>query len=149
MVFKDNDSAFQTEGESKMMPHLVVWLRSQRWLREDSLVVREFPINGRRADLITMTRSGVISSYELKLRGFGRVLEQAVYNRHSVDRSWVVVGSMPRTENVREAVRFGIGVIVVSADRPRVIVRPGHSDFDKEARNRVGTKLAAIGVTRV
>lgn len=149
MVFAENDSAFQTQGESKMMPHLVDWLRRSRWLREDSLLVREFPIHGRRADLVTMTRSGVISSFELKLGGFGRVLEQAVYNKYSVDRSWMVLGSTPRAQNLQEAQRFGVGIIVVRDSIPRVVLRPGGRDCDKQARIRVEAKLVGIGESSV
>ena len=149
MVFAEGDPDFLTEGESKMMPHLVAWLRRVRWVRNDSVVVREFPINGRRADLITMTRSGVISAYELKLGGFGRALEQAVYNSYSVDRSWMVVGSEPRADNLREATKFGIGVIVIRDCIPRIVVRPSCSGVDEGAKTRVGGKLAKVEVSCV
>lgn len=149
MVFVDNDVAFDTQGESRMMPHLVDWLRGMRWLRPDSVILREFPINGRRVDLVTMTRSGVTSAFELKLGGFSRVLEQAAYNRHSFDRSWIVLGAMPRPGNILEAAKFGVGIIVVTDEKPVVVIRPGIADCDLQVRARVRKKLKKMGETRV
>ncbi|WP_224165422.1 hypothetical protein [Arthrobacter sp. StoSoilA2] len=149
MVFIEHDKAFDTSGESRMMPDLVNWLRRSRWVRDDSIIVRELPINGRRADLVTMTKSGVISTFELKLGGFNRALEQAVYNRLSVDRSWMVLGSSPRASNVEEAVRFGIGIIAINEGQLKVLCRPGAPGFDPEAKRRVGARLSEIGVVCV
>jgi len=145
MTFVENDVAFDTLGESRMMPPLVGWLRDRRWLREDSIVVRELPINGRRVDLVTMTRSGVIAAFELKLGGFARVLEQAAYNRHNFDKSWIVIGSQPRLPNIDEAARFGVGIIVVSGAKITVVLRPGHSTSDPQARSRLRRRLMEIG----
>lgn len=145
MTFMDDDIAFNTLGESRMLPHLVDWLRANRWVREDSIIVREFPINGRRVDLVTMTRSGTMSAFELKLGGFGRVLEQAAYNRQSFDRSWIVVGSMPKPANISDASRFGVGLIVVSGSSPAVVVRPGSPDFDWQSRARARKRLMEMG----
>jgi hypothetical protein len=132
MAFVDDDLAFDTLGESRMMPHLVDWLRLKRWLRPDSVVVREFPINGRRVDLVTMTRSGVLSAFELKLGGFARVLEQAAYNRQNFDKSWIVVG-----------------IIVVTGAKPTVLLRPGSPDFDWQSRYRARKRLMEIGEIHV
>lgn len=149
MAFVDDDLAFDTLGESRMMPHLVDWLRLKRWLRPDSVVVREFPINGRRVDLVTMTRSGVLSAFELKLGGFARVLEQAAYNRQNFDKSWIVVGNSPRPSNVDEAARFGVGIIVVTGAKPTVLLRPGSPDFDWQSRYRARKRLMEIGEIHV
>lgn len=149
MRFIEHDKAFDTRGESRMMPDLVNWLKRSRWVREDSIIVREFPINGRRADLVTMTRSGIISTFELKLGGFGRALEQAAYNRLSVDRSWMVLGSRPRASSVAEAEKFGIGIIAIDGGQLMVLCRPGSPGFDPESKRRVGARLSEIGVACV
>lgn len=149
IAFAPNDRAFETEGESRMAPPLVDWMKRRRWLREDSIVVRELAVNGRRVDLVTMTRSGVLSAFELKLSGFSRALEQAFYNKRIFDRSWIVVGNMPRPINLEEARRFGVGVIVVVDQRPKVILRPGPSSFDIQMRSRVRHRLLQIGFTNV
>ena len=70
-------------GESRMLAPLIQWLEARRWVREDSVVALEMPLSGRRVDLVVLTRSGALSAFELKLGGFSRVLEQAVYNRRS------------------------------------------------------------------
>lgn len=145
MLFLEDDVAFETSGESRMMPPLVEWLRNRRWIRSDSIIVRELPVNGRRVDLVTMTRSGVLSAFELKLGGFGRVLEQAVYNRHTFDRSWVVVGSRPRQSNLDEAERFGVGIIVVAGSAPTVLLRPGPPVCEVQSRQRARRRLMESG----
>lgn len=137
IAYVDHDVAFQTAGESQMMPALVAFLRRRNWVRNDTLLARELPVNGRRVDLAVLTRSRVVSAFELKMGGFGRVLEQASYNRLTFDRSWIVVSGEPRASNVSQAEKYGVGVIVVSAGRPRIIVRPGSPIFDSRARRRV------------
>ncbi len=131
-------------GEARMLPDLVRWLRLTRRIRGDSLLVQEMPLNGRRVDLAVMTRSGALSAFELKLGGFGRVLEQAAYNRLSFDRSWIVIESQPRSENIAAAREFGIGVIVVRGSKPAILVRPGHAGPDPALRARVTSRLRKI-----
>lgn len=145
MLFLEDDVAFETLGESRMMPPLVDWLRSRRWIRPDSIVMRELPVNGRRVDLVTMTKSGVMSAFELKLAGFGRVLEQAVYNRQTFDKSWVVIGNRPRPSNLDEAERFGVGIIVVSGPIPAVLLRPGPPVCEVQSRQRARRRLMENG----
>jgi hypothetical protein len=144
IAYLDNDLAFQTEGESGMMPTLVDFLRKRQWVRSDSLLAREFPVNGRRVDLAVLTKSQVASAFELKIGGFSRVLEQAVYNRMTFDRSWVVVSGEPRATNVAEAAKYGVGAIVISSGHPRVLVRPGQPIFDRHARLRVLAKFEGL-----
>ena len=141
IAYLDHDLAFQTDGESRMMPTLVDFLRRRQWVRSDSLLARELPVNGRRVDLAVLTKSRVASAFELKIGGFGRVLEQAVYNRMTFDRSWIVVSGEPRAANVAEAAKYGVGVIVISSSCPRVLTRPGQPIFDRQARQRVVTKF--------
>lgn len=144
MMYVEDDAAFETLGEARMMPQLVGWLRRSRWVRDDSILVRELPVNGRRADLATLTRSGMASAFELKLGGFSRALEQASYNRHAFDRSWLVLGGTPRASNLDEAQRFGIGVIVVGT-ATRILVRPGPASFDIRLRARTVARMRSEG----
>lgn len=145
MLFLETDTAFDTRGESRMMPPLVQWLRRKRWLRPDSVVMRELPVNGRRVDLVTLTKSGIMSAYELKLGDFGRVLEQAAYNRQTFDKSWIVIGSKPRQANLDQAERFGLGVIVVNESAPQVLLRPGPPVCGGESRQRAFRRLMESG----
>ncbi len=136
-------------GESRMLPGIVKWLREMRWIRQDSLLVQELPINGRRVDLAIMTNSGVLSSFELKLSGFARVLEQASYNQLSFDKSWVVVGGNPRADNLASANRFGIGVIVFNSESPRILLSPGKPNTDMNLRSRLQERMMRIEVESV
>src|SRR4051794_35326726 len=109
-------------GERSMLPGLLSMLRSSGRVRTDTEIVMELPWNGRRIDLATLTRCGRTSAYELKLGNFPRVLEQAIYNRLSFDRSWIVVDTAPTRKNLDFAISQGIGVIVVK-DVAQVILR--------------------------
>jgi hypothetical protein len=131
-------------GELRLLPRLVSMLHATGRLRADTLLATELPWHGRRVDLATLTRSGVLSAYELKLGRFGRVLEQAIYNRLSFDRSWIVVGEGQGAENLSLAVRHEIGVIVVngyaSIISPAPLVRN-----DPVLRHRLTSKIRAVG----
>lgn len=139
----------EVSGESRMLPVMIDWMRNLRWVRADTVLVPELPVNGRRVDLAVMTKSGTLSSFELKLGGFGRALEQASYNQLSFDRSWVVVGGMPRNENLLAARTFGIGVIVCSYSTPRILLRPGKPDPDANLRARLQERMLRMGGTGV
>lgn len=145
IAYKDDDEIFQTNGESKMMPILVDFLRRRNWIREDTLLARELPINGRRVDLAVYTRSKVSSAFELKIGGFSRVLEQAHYNRLSFHRSWIVVPNLPRQQNLAEARKFGIGVIVIEDDIVKTILHPARSSADRVSRLRVEDRFLEMG----
>lgn len=132
-----------------MLPPLVQWLEDRRWIRSDSIKALEVPVNGRRVDLAILTKSGVLSSFELKLGGFGRVLEQAVYNTRSFDRSWIVIGNEPRYENLAEAERFGVGIIVVDGKGARLVLRPDHPEGELASRSRIVNRLRQFGGTNV
>ena len=109
--------------ELELLPQLLELLKKNRWLRSDSLVQTEFSWNGRRVDLAVLSRSGIASAFELKLGSFNRCLEQAMYNRLSFDRSWIVVPDVPLASNLDLAREHGIGVILVS-DQARVLAAP-------------------------
>lgn len=136
-------------GESRMLPGLIAWLKNPGRTDEDALFVQEFPINARRVDLAVMIGSGQLSSFELKLGGFARVLEQAAYNQLSFDKSWIVVGSTPRAENLAAAREFGIGVIVFNSEYPEVLLHPGFPKTDRSLRARLHERMIRIGDLRV
>ena len=130
-----------TQGESRMLLHLIPWLERRRWIREDTEIRFELPVNSRRVDLVTWTASGKLAAFELKLGGFSRVLEQAAYNRIAFDRSWIVTGARPRASNLQQAATFGIGVIVVESDTLHVAISPGVPTNDQTARARVVKRI--------
>jgi hypothetical protein len=131
-------------GELSMLPALVNMLRQSGRVRPDTLVVAELAWHGRRVDLVTMTRRGVMSAYELKLAGFGRALEQAIYNRLSFDRSWMVVDSVPCFGNLQQAERQGVGVIVVQ-EAAQVIVGSPFLRNELAVRDRLAHKIRSVG----
>lgn len=136
-------------GESQMLPGVVNWMKEMRVLSSKSLIIRELPVNGRRVDLAVMTRSGKFASFELKIGGFARVLEQASYNQLSFDESWVIVRSLPRDENLASAREFGIGVIVFNAEIPRILHRPGAPIADSNFRARLKERMIRVEAMNV
>jgi hypothetical protein len=135
----------ELRGESRMLTPLLSWLEALRWVREDSVIGVEVPVHGRRVDLVTLTKSGTLSAFELKLGGFSRVLEQSVYNTRSFDRSWMVVSHRPKVVNIEEAQRFGVGILVVSNDSVTLVSRPNSLRVDQVARARIRTRLRKLG----
>lgn len=128
-------------GEGRMLRPLLEFLRQRRWLRDDTVVLKEFPVNGRRVDVSLLTRSGTSSAFELKLGGFARVLEQASYNARLFDRSWIVVGAHPKPVNVIEAEQFGIGILVHTTTGFQVIVRPRALSVERQAQRRLVKRM--------
>lgn len=132
-----------------MLHPLIEWLTSRRWVRSDTVIVEELPVNGRRVDLSVLTRSGSLSAFELKIGGFGRALEQAYYNRRLYDRSWVVVSAVPRNSNLYEAELAGVGVIVFRQQTFEVLVQPGRPVHQLLSRQRLATKIRERSVNHV
>lgn len=136
-------------GEGWMLPPLINALRRRGWARSGSRLAPELPINGRRVDLASLTRSGTMSAFELKLGDYGRVIEQAAYNSLSFDRSWIVVDRVPPSGRLELASALGVGVIViVSASDMRVVGRP-RAMFDPHMRARTKMRLMNWGSTIV
>ena len=138
-------------GEARMLPALLRVLEQRRNLVEGrTIVARELPWHGRRVDLATLSpRRFLLTAFELKCGGFGRALEQAIYNKLSFDRSWVVVDRMPSTTNSRLALSHGVGIIVVAEAHAWVQVP---SRFDRCAptlRKQVARSVIAHGVVHV
>lgn len=133
-------------GESRMLPHLIDFLRRVGWARAGSRLVQELPVNNRRVDLALLTATGRMSAFELKETGFARALEQASYNRHSFDRSWVVVPARPLERNLQSAKTHGLGVLLVSAGgQVLVLTRPAPSVADPIMHARIRSRIQGFG----
>jgi hypothetical protein len=104
------------EGEAALLPALMRWLITTRWLGDQTQVAREVPWLGRRIDLALLNGRGIASAFELKIGSFQRVVEQAAYNKSSFHRSWIVTGNRPRPEGLRWASELGLGLLVVQGD---------------------------------
>lgn len=123
-------------GELRLLPNLVDYLVKSGRIREGTVVAHELSWRGRRVDLATLTASGSLSAYELKIGNVGRVLEQAIYNAHSFDRSWVVVDRIPSARQITLAYEHGIGVLVVGT-HACVIAHPVASKVHPIIRGRL------------
>lgn len=121
--YVSDPSAFE-EGEAALLPALMRWLITTRWLGGQTQVAREVPWLGRRIDLALVNGRGVTSAFELKIGSFQRVVEQAAYNRSSFHRSWIVTGNRPRAEGLGWASELGLGLIVVREDAVIRLVSP-------------------------
>jgi hypothetical protein len=132
-------------GERRLQAPLLRHLESCGWVRWDTLIVHELPWHGRHVDMVTRTRSGSITSYEFKLGAFGRVLEQAIYNRLSFDRSYAVVASMPRHQNFHLSQRYSVGIIVVDQFQARCVLRSPVRHAEPALRARLDARLLAAG----
>jgi hypothetical protein len=143
-----NDIA--AKGEWRLLPHLLELLTRVGHLRGEALIARELSWHGRRVDVATLSwRRCLVSAFELKLHSFGRVLEQAVYNQVSFDRSWVVVESTPIDANRIRAASLGIGIIVVSDQAAKVLVRARYEPAADELRRLIGSRIAQHGFLHV
>lgn len=136
-------------GESKLSAPLLTFLRQRGWVRLDTLIACELPWHGRHVDMATLTRGGVLTSYELKLSSFGRVLEQSIYNRLSFDRSYLVVAAMPRPDNMASAAQHKVGVILVADRTARCLLRSPLLRADPALRKRLNKKIQQVGATDV
>ncbi len=99
--------------------------------------------------MVSMTRGGVLTSYEFKLGSFSRVLEQAIYNRLSFDRSYLVVAAMPRPENLAEATRHCVGIILVGDNVTRCLLGSPLVHAEPILRQRLTNKVLSVGAKSV
>lgn len=128
-------------SERALLPPLVEWLRRRRRIRDDTVLVTELPWFGRRVDLASMTRSGITTAFELKLRDNGRALEQATFNTLSFDRSYVVTATMPKNGLLGHAAEVGVGVIVVSHGKVTLLLEAKLSPRELILRPRLLERL--------
>jgi hypothetical protein len=137
------------EEERILLAPLLRWLQLTRRVREDTLVVPEVVWLGRRIDLVTCTRSGILSAYELKLAHITRALEQATYNRAVFDRSYLVTASFPKPTALQFARSHGVGVILVRDGECAQLLRSPHSRADARLRRKLLQALGSAGKNRV
>lgn len=135
--------------ERVLLPPLFAWLRATRRVRDDTLVVPEVRWLGRRVDLVTLTVSGVLSAYELKLAHITRALEQAVYNRAAFDRSFVVTASTPKPRALGHARDNGIGILLVREGRCILLTASPRIRSDASLRQRVVRLVQHAGTGHV
>lgn len=108
------------KAEDELLVPLIGWLTARRQIRAESILVTEFPWNGRRVDLAVLNSSGVCCAFELKLSHNQRAIEQSYLNGVSFDRSYLVTGTRPNLRNMESAVALGLGVVHISLDRGAV-----------------------------
>ncbi len=113
-----------SEGEAALVPTLMRWLVATGRVRAQTRVAREVPWLGRRVDLALLTGCGTTTAFELKIGRLQRVLEQAVYNRASFHRSWVVTGNRPKKDGLRWARDLGLGLLVIQNDEAVPLLVP-------------------------
>ena len=142
-------SASRCSGERRLQAPLLSYLEGRGWIRHDTLIVHELSWHGRHVDMVTRTRGGSLTSYEFKLGSFSRVLEQAIYNRLSFDRSYVVVASMPRHQNLELSERYNVGIIIVGPISTRCLLQSPFLPAERVLRNRLSAKVVAAGAANV
>ena len=141
MLTWDDEAAPVNLEEEVLLPPLLSLLRRYRWIGPKTKMRSEFPWNGRRVDFAYLSPTGITSAFEMKLSSFQRVLEQAIYNRLSFDRSWIVVANIPRAENLDLAREYGIGVMVMQ-DQMRILAMPTNQPrLNRTIRARLLSKL--------
>lgn len=134
------------EGEAALLPHLMRWLVLTGRLRDRTSVAFEVPWLGRRVDLALVNGRGVTSAFELKIGRLQRVLEQAVYNRSSFHRSWVVTGNMPQAQGLEWARSLGVGLIVVQPPEVKLLLIPSPRSPERSVLQRVRSAIASRAV---
>jgi hypothetical protein len=134
-----------TYPESDLMEPLLEWLRVRRSIREDTVLIEEFPWQGRLVDLAVMTKSGSTSAFELKLFHTQRAILQGALNSMAFDRSFVVLRTEPLDSNLLHASKLGLGVIVVylESDTVRQLLAPMRHRPHSAARAKVKAALLA------
>jgi hypothetical protein len=135
-------------GESELLPVLLGWLYRRGRIRFDTLVVTEMPWYGRRIDVATLTRSGSLAAYELKLRNHQRAIEQAAYNKVAFDRSFIVTATVPSSPARQAALEAGLGIIVVGASGVQLVQESDASKADGVLRRRLVRKIQANAGTQ-
>jgi len=142
-------SAPACTGERRLQAPLLSYLEGRGWVHHDTLIVHELPWHGRHVDMVTRTKGGSLTSYEFKLGSFSRVLEQAIYNRLSFDRSYVVVAAMPRVQNFALSERYNVGIIIVDQLSVKCLLRSPLLRAERTLRDRLSAKVLAAGAANV
>lgn len=145
MIEWGQDVDVKNAEEALLLNPLLVMLARRRWISESTTLHNEFAWNGRRVDVALIGNRNRTAAFELKLGSFGRVLEQAMYNRLSFDRSWVVTDGVPKSTSMEFAAANGVGVISVVAGLPRVLLQAELQIVSPAVRKRL---IAQLGVPR-
>jgi hypothetical protein len=142
-----SNAAMVGYAEIDLLAPLVAWLQRRRQVRHDAVIVEELPWLGRRVDLAVLTRSGIASSFELKLAHNRRAMEQSYLNGVAFDRSYLVTATRPSPTNLEQAKSQGIGVIHVALTSAEVsLVLPAALQrVDPRVRLKLRRVMAARG----
>ena len=132
------------ETEAALLPQLLTWLQRTRRIRSDTIIATEVPWFGRRIDLVTVTKSGRVTTYELKLRKSVRAVEQAAYNRIAAERSYVVSPTTPTGENLSSALALGVGIVLCTEGGIRML----HESPMLVEDDRLRARLIALATAR-
>ena len=135
-----------SRSEKNLLEPLLRWLRAVRRIRTGTVVAKELHWFGRHVDVATLSSTGRLAAYELKITHNGRALEQAAYNRLAFDRSYVVSAREPSEQAMESARSMGIGVIVVSSGGVRMLLDSPHDRQDPYLRSRLVRLMRATGV---
>jgi hypothetical protein len=100
-------------SEEELLLPLLRYLVRQRLIRSDTLVATQLRFNEKWIDLVTLTSTGSLTAYELKLNHMARVLEQAAANTLSCDRSYAVTASRPGSKAELHASILSVGLLEV------------------------------------
>lgn len=131
--------------EAAMLPIIKEWLIRMNIVRKDTLCVEEFPWLGRRVDFVTMTKSGIICAYELKLTHTAGVIQQAAANRLSFDRSYIVSGSQLSYINSQQVKKASIGLFTIKGNNVKRIFGSPLLNTDPVVRNRLLSQVKKLG----
>lgn len=131
-------------AECDLLAPFVAWLAQHRTIRADSYVITEFPLYGRRVDLVVLTRSGVATAYEFKLCDTQRAVEQAALNAVTFDRSVIVSKSRPTARYLAQARALGLGVtLMTGSPPPELVIRPAKQAINPIVRRRLRSRIVS------
>lgn len=121
---KPASAPFAPAEEALMRPLLHGLLRAG-WVNQMSLAADEVPWHEKRIDLVMRSTGGRVLAIELKVRDWGKAINQAYLNRWVADESWVAVWHSRFTPTAWDAARdSGVGVLVVTVDTAYELLRP-------------------------
>ena len=140
---KDQQRRIEPLEERRLLPSLLLWLRSTRRLGAASLAVKEVRWMGRQVDVVVTTGRGQATAFELKLSHITRATEQAVYNRPAFARSYIVTSAVPRPANMAFAQEHGVGILLVRDGGISVLIKSPFQRVDKGLERRVAAAVAA------
>lgn len=127
----------KSSGEAQLQEPLVEWLRQRRRVRHDTIILSEFAWFGRRIDLVTLTCSGTVTAFELKLNNNRRAIQQAAYNKIVFDRSYVVTLTDPTEAILKQARDVGVGFIVLKNDSVKMVQESATAPVPGTLRRRL------------